>query len=205
MQWRSGPLVGAAAALAAGAALAAAQSPPAALQACTRISQDSERLACFDREVAALSGHAAAGAPVASTPGKAPAGGAAANPAAVAPAPTPAADAHTGGAGAGTAAAPLTPEQKLGLSGEGVRTLEARQGIKTEKVKGLTAHITSVSRNASGRLVLTLDNGQVWRQAESRSTFEAGPGDVATISPGVLGSFFLATNSHNWTRVERIP
>ena len=195
MQWRSGPLV-AAAALAAGAALAAAQSPPAALQACTRISQDSERLACFDREVAALSGHAATKAPV---------GGAAANPAAAAPATTAAADAHTGGAGAGTAAAPLTPEQKLGLSGEGVRTLEARQGIKTEKVKGLTAHITSVSRNASGRLVLTLDNGQVWRQAESRSTFEAGPGDVATISPGALGSFFLATNSHNWTRVERIP
>lgn len=195
MQWRSGPLV-AAAALAAGAALAAAQSPPAALQACTRISQDSERLACFDREVAALSGHAAA---------KAPAGGAAANPAAAAAATTAAADAHTGGAGAGTAAAPLTPEQKLGLSGEGVRTLEAKQGIKTAKVKGLTAHITSVSRNASGRLVLTLDNGQVWRQAESRSTFEAGPGDVATISPGALGSFFLATNSHNWTRVERIP
>jgi hypothetical protein len=194
MQWRSGPLV-AAAALAAGAALAAAQSPPAALQACTRISQDSERLACFDREVAALSGHAATKAPV---------GSAAANPAAAAAATTPA-DAHTGGAGAGTAAAPLTPEQKLGLSGEGVRTLEARQGIKTEKVKGLTAHITSVSRNASGRLVLTLDNGQVWRQAESRSTFEAGPGDVATISPGALGSFFLATNSHNWTRVERIP
>jgi hypothetical protein len=32
-----------------------------------------------------------------------------------------------------------------------------------------------------------------------------GPGDVATISSGVLGSFWLATSKHNWTRVERIP
>jgi hypothetical protein len=179
----------AAAAMATGATLALAQPLPPALQACARLTQDSERLACFDREVAA---------------GRAPVGGAAVKSAAAAPA-TPPADAHTGATGAGTAAAPLTPEQKLGLSGEGVRKLEAKQGTKPAEVRRLTAHITSVSRNASGRMVLTLDNGQVWRQAESRSTFEAAPGDVAIISPGALGSFFLATGSHNWTRVERIP
>jgi hypothetical protein len=199
-----------ASALAAVAALFAsagltAQPLPAPLQSCAAITQDSERLACFDRETAAAR-RAASAAPAPATAGA----GASAQPAqnsagaAVATAKPAAAAADAAPAPTG-AAPPLSPEQKLGLSPEGLRKLEAKQGVKPPEVKGLTAHISSVSRGASGRMVFALDNGQTWRQAETRSSFEAAPGDIATISSGALGSFFLATGKHNWIRVERIP
>ena len=180
---------------------ARSQSLPQTLAVCTHIALDSDRLACFDREVGALSRGASAKAPAAGISQAPPAqstaavgGGPATRPVATPPSSLP------------PAPPSLTPEQRLGLSPEGVRKLEAKQGLKvTPEVKNLTAHIASVSHSASGRMVITLDNGQVWRQSESRSTFEAQPGDVATISPGALGSFWLATGKHSWTRVERIP
>src|ERR1700746_1185929 len=109
---------------------------------------------------------------------------------------------------AGRAVAPLTPEDELGLSAEGIRKLEVERGIKSAEVKPareLTAHIADVSRNAAGRAVLTLDNGQVWRQSETRASFEARAGDAVKITPGAMGSFWLSTNTQNWTRVERLP
>ena len=137
-----------------------------------------------------LSASAARGAAAPQTAGLAATAGAAGNPA---PAST------------GAAAAPLSPEQRLVLPPEGIRKLESKQGIESPQVKGLTAHIASVSRNGAGRQLFTLDNGQVWRQAESKASFEAGPGDAVTISSGALGSFWLATGKHNRTRVERLP
>lgn len=127
--------------------------------------------------------------------------------------------AASAGAGTASAAAPaagaatLTPEEKFGLSGEGVRKLEGGEGAKAAKdtslkdtsLKELDAHIAGVSRNAAGRTVLTLDNGQVWRQSETRSRFEAHAGDAVKITPGALGSYWLSTNTNNWTRVERLP
>jgi hypothetical protein len=211
----------------------AAQPLPAALQACARITRDSERLACFDREIAALSGVAAQGAEAAPTaPVKAAsAAGVAASVASASAGVSASAGAPAGAtvpvssstpasvsAPAGTSAPPgtstpagsaavatLSPEQKLGLSLEGIRKLEAKEGIKSTELKSLTTHIVNVSHNAAGRLVFRLDNGQVWRQAETRSSFEAESGEVATISAGALGSFWLSTSKHNWTRVERIP
>jgi len=241
-----------AAAGSAAAAAVMAQPVPAALQACVHMTQDSERLACFDREMAAASQKAGTPAAAASKPAQAPAGNGAASPArapasastaltgagavgatagaaaasaataatsptarstppaASAPSALPAASAPvaTSATGTTTAAVPLTPEDKLGLSTEGIHKLEVERGIKSAAAKPsqeLTAHVASVSRNAAGRAVLTLDNGQVWRQSETRSSFEARAGDAVKITPGVMGSFWLSTNTHNWTRVERLP
>ncbi len=119
------------------AATAGAGQPlPQALQACTRLTQDSDRLACFDREVGALSGAAAT--------------------------------------------EPAKPAEEL------------------------TAHLRTVTRNAAGREVFTLDNGQVWQQAETRARFEAHAGEAVKITRGALGSFWLSVDAHNQTRVERI-
>ena len=178
--------------------LAAAQPLPATLEACTRIGQDFERLACFDRELATLSHGARKGGPAAPSV-----------------ATVPSQPTATGGSAASsdavripTAPAPLTREQKFGLSPEGVRKLEAKQGIKhaeAPEVAGVTAHVARIAHSASGRIVFTLDNGQVWRQAELRSSFETAPGEAVTISKGALGAFRLVTSRHKWTSVERIP
>jgi hypothetical protein len=96
----------------------------------------------------------------------------------------------------------------MGLSAEGIRKVEVEKGISPAGAKPppeLTAHLASVSRNSAGRAVFTLDNGQVWRQSETRASFEARTGDAVKISRGGMGSFWLSTDTHNWTRVERVP
>ena len=102
----------------------------------------------------------------------------------------------------------MTSEQKLGLSAEGIRKLAAKKGINSAEARAplaLTAHLASVTRNSAGREVFTLDNGQVWRQSETRARFEAHAGEAVKITPGAIGSFWLSTDTHNQTRVERVP
>ena len=177
---------------------------PAEFRSCGQISEDSARLACFDKALAGLSSApAAAAAPVAAAPVAAAPVAAAAAPAGAGAAAAPLAGAAAVGAAAASAPAGLTPEQKLGLSPEGVRKLEEQHGINSPQVKGLSAHVTGISRNGSGRGVYTLDNGQVWQQSETRN-FEISPGDEVSISSAAFGSFWLATDKHNWTRVQRV-
>jgi hypothetical protein len=131
--------------------------------ACMKVAGDAQRLACFDREAAALSD-------------------------ARMPAPAP----------------KLTPEQKIGLPRAKVDALEAPPDAPPEaQIKNFTATLKSVG--GGGRQVFELDNGQVWRQSESKA-FEAHAGDVVRISKGALGSFFmeLQANKHLSTRVSRV-
>jgi hypothetical protein len=170
---------------------AGAQAVPSSLHDCVSITSDKQRLACFDREMAKLdSTETKHGAP-ASGDGKTNTQASTGNP-------------TSGVKATAPSAASLTPERTFGLSGDQILQLEARQGgTPTAKLKSLTAQIASVSHNAEGRWVLTLDNGQVWRQTETRS-FEASPGAAVRISSGAMGSFWIETSKHNWTRVERV-
>lgn len=177
-----------------------AQTLPSAFKACMQITADAQRLACFDRESATLAASAAAVAHAAAGTPAATAGGTAA---AVVPGTAVGGAAVGGAAAAGSAiAVPLTPEQKLGLSPERVRQIEGKQGVP--QVESAKARVTQVSTNASGRGVYMLDNGQTWRQTENKSSFTLQTGDVATITTGVFGSFWLSTGTRNQTRVERV-
>ena len=190
---------------------------PDALKSCARIVEDAARLACFDREVTALSGvsqapQATSAAPVAPVAEAAPvttaaASTAAAPPGAVAPAATEGGAATASprrGPDASSQPGALSPEQSFGLSLAEIRKLQTPQGEAAATLKKLTAHVATVYHNAAGRQVFTLDNGQVWRQAETKPDFTAGPGTAVTISTGALGSYWVETGPHNWTRVERV-
>ncbi len=134
-----------------------------AILSCTKVPEDAQRLACFDREAAAL----------ASTP--------------VAP-------------------PKLTPEQKIGLPREKVDALEAPpDAVPEPQIKNFTSTIKSVSAAPGNRRIFELDNGQIWRQSETKS-FAAHPGDQVRISKAALGSFFmeLRSNKHVATRVSRV-
>jgi hypothetical protein len=161
-----------------------AESIPEPLLACTRIPRDEDRLACLDRQIARITGHAPARAspPSRAARSEAPS----TRPPAAASAPA------------------LTPEQRFGLSTDQLRRLEARKGISPAHIDEITARIARLSRDASNDWIFMLDNGQVWRQAESKSSFEIAPGNAVTIRRGALGSFRLETDKHNWTRVERV-
>jgi hypothetical protein len=156
-----------------------------ALEACTKLSEDSARLACFDREVAALMAREHARAPAAAA---APAAVAPA-PAAVAPAPAPAKQ--------------LTEEEKMGLTPGRIQQLE-RPPSAPPPPETMTVDIQSIAVDANGYQVFTLVNGQIWRQVERDTTFRVKAGYSIVISRGVMGSYFLSYGKHRNTRVSRV-
>lgn len=160
------------------------------VHACASIPSNAERLACYDREDARLSGTASKPAPQATPASTAPA---AAHAVIVAPA-------------APAAPAPLPPDQTFGLNREQLLTAEAHQqgAAPPPKLKNLSAQVSSASQNSAGHWVMTLDNGQVWRQTQDQRDFSVSSGETVKISTGAMGSFWLQTNRHNWAKVERV-
>jgi hypothetical protein len=186
---------------------AGAQAVPGSLHDCMSITSDKQRLACFDREMAKLDSTETKHGVPASGDGKTNAQASTGNPTSddgKTNTRTSTGNPTSGAKATAPSAASLTPERTFGLSGDQILQLEARQGgTPPAKLKSLTAQIAIVSHNAEGRWVFTLDNGQVWRQTETRS-FEASPGAAVRISSGAMGSFWIETSKHNWTRVERV-
>jgi hypothetical protein len=157
----------------------------AALEACTRLTEDSARLACFDREVPAMIARehptprgsaASAGAPASAS----------AAPGGVAP-----------------AGQPLTDEQKMGLTPGRIQQLE-RPADAPPPPATMTIAIQSLSSDGNGHQVFVLENGQVWRQVEMDTQFRVKEGDSVTISRGVSGSYFMSFGKHRNTRVSRV-
>jgi hypothetical protein len=150
-----------------------------ALLACRKIAASAERLACFDRESAALT------------------------PAAVAPA------AHAGARRAApptpvAAAAGLSPQQTFGMAPMQVLAREQAARKAPQALDRLSAHIAALGRAADGREIFTLDNHQVWSQLEPDAELGARAGDAVTISRGWLGSYWLSLESRHGCKVTRI-
>jgi hypothetical protein len=95
-----------------------------------------------------------------------------------------------------------TPEQRFGFSGAQARALEP----KPSQAPPSTVHaiIVNVSEGANRRLVFVLDNSQTWQQIELDPDFSVRNGQSVTVSNGVLGSYWLSSDSHRATRVKRI-
>ena len=81
---------------------------------------------------------------------------------------------------------------------------EQKQVIE-EAPDSITATITEATKGAFGKYTFTLDNGQVWRQAESsRSAIWRG-GEQIVVERGALGSFLMRkTTGGRSLRVKRL-
>lgn len=179
-----------------------AAEPLAPLLACRSIVDSAARLACFDRESAALSSlppTATFAAPAGGGPLPAASSSAgAAAPATVAAAPVAPA------ASVAPAAPPLDPQQSFGLSGSAIAAQEEAAGARPAKAAKIEARIVGLSLTGNGRTVFTFDNSQMWRQIESDGDMLARLGDSATISRGLLGSYWLQLKSGRGCKVTRI-
>jgi hypothetical protein len=167
------------AALVLGHAWAAAQAAPTGFESCGPVSDDKERLACFDHELALQKGRKQT---VASATAPASAGA----PVVARSTPPP---------------AELTPEQAMGLTP--AKILQIQGGTSATKLNKLSVKVEGVSTNSTGREVFRLENGQVWSQVEPDSNFQVQPGDTVVLTRGALDSFFMSANSHMNTRVRR--
>jgi hypothetical protein len=174
-----------------------AAEPLAGLLACRSISDSAARLTCFDRETAALA--SAPPAALAAAP-NVPAAAAAAPGVSQTAAP-PAAQA----AAAPTPAAPvLDAQQSFGLSGSAIAEKEEAKGARPAKLAKLESRVVGLSLTGNGRTVFTLENSQMWRQLESDGDMLTKLGDVATVSRGLLGSYWLQLKNGRGCKVTRI-
>ena len=101
----------------------------------------------------------------------------------------------------------LSSEAKLSqedLFGKG--EAEIRQSVQeatdTKAIDRIEATVIEVRKSASGRVVITLDNGQVWKQSES-SRARVSVDDKVTIRRRSFGSYTLYSKKTS-IRVKRI-
>ncbi len=142
-----------------------AAEPLAGVLACRAIADSAARLACFDRETAAL----------ASVP-----------------------------ASSSVAAPVRGAQQSFGVSGSAIAASKEAVGARPTELAKLEGQIVALALTGNGRTLFTLDNKQVWRQLESDGDVLAKLGDSATISHGVLGSYWLQLNSGRDCKVTRV-
>jgi hypothetical protein len=92
----------------------------------------------------------------------------------------------------------------------GFSEAEKRARDTADGPDGLPPHIQAVVLNVSKQgygqeaLRVTLDNGQIWAQAESVTHARIRKGDTITIRKASLGSFLLVTASDATMRVRRL-
>ena len=169
------------------------------LLGCRDIADSEQRLACFDREAAAL----VPAPPVSVPPAAAPAAAATLPPpdAAMSPSPAPAAPHPVPPANPASAAAEA--RQQFGLSERAVEERQVAAGAQPTRVSKIDAHIVRTARTSEGHLVFTLDNDQAWRQVEAEDML-VQPGEAVTISRAMLGSFWLKMSSARGCKVTRV-
>lgn len=156
------------------ACLSAESSRAADVRDCVGIPDDAERLACYDAALGRVAGQAA-----------------------VAPAATDRAATATG------TAVVVDPVAEFGLTDAQKRAQDperARQALPDS----ITGTVSSASRQPTGELVVTLESGQVWTQAEVLTKARVAPGDVVTIRKAALGSYVMVTANRVAMRVRRV-
>ena len=142
------------------------------LRVCRDLPDDDARLICYDAAVDRSRQSAyARPAPAPAKP----------------PAPAPAKPAET--AATTTAAASLSQEDLFGKSGDAVeRRVEEATG--SERIDSLGATVAKLQQYSYNKVLITLDNGQVWKQIDS-SNLRLRVGDGVEIERASLGSFML--------------
>jgi hypothetical protein len=101
---------------------------------------------------------------------------------------------------------PKVEADQFGLTADIAHKREpaAEKGRPKPPQESLSATITAVRESANGELIFTLDNQQVWTQAQVDSRFRFAVGDPVHIEHGVMGSLWLAADKGRKTRVKRI-
>ena len=71
-------------------------------------------------------------------------------------------------------------------------------------IDSLTGRVVGLSLGENGRVVVTLDNGQVWRQLMAGEDLNLKLGDTVRLSRGIVGSYFMKVPSGRTCKVNRL-
>jgi hypothetical protein len=154
---------------------------PKSISACAAIDDDAKRLACYDAAVSTVDAQVAKATEARKI-------------AAVARAKAEAEKAESDRLVA------LAAADKAKVDNFGVATVakEDRPASVTTKseLESLEAAVTSVFYTADKKLILALDNGQIWRQTDSSSSPLVRAGDKVEVKKGILGGFRMKLLRH---------
>jgi len=94
-------------------------------------------------------------------------------------------------------------KQAFGLT---LPTLEIfNRGEKPEEANRITAKVARARQDASGKWMITLDDGAVWLQTDDYMlNHDPRPGSTVVISKGVLGSFFIKVDGQEAIKARRV-
>lgn len=152
------------------------------LMACRLIADSGSRLACFDRETAALARTAGPATPATSATPPAP--------------PKSTANGVLGGTGDAT--------KDFGLSSQAIIDQHVAAGERPREVTQIEALLARITLAADGRVIFTLNNGQQWRELSAQGDLLAQVGQSVTISRELFGSYFLRAASGRGCKVARL-
>ena len=93
-------------------------------------------------------------------------------------------------------------EASFGSSG--TRGKAPERTIEREELTSVSAHVTALSRDVAGALLINLDNGQQWLQTSGTSSPLLEVGHEVTITRAALNSFRLSTPSGRVLKVKRV-
>ena len=163
---------------------------------CQRLESPADRLECYERQVNAASAQEPAAAPASPAPQAA----APTAPDARSAAPPPAA------AAAAAAPAGATPSNTspAATSGQAKQSSSGGDGKPTNP-QDIVGKVTALSKTVPNAWLITLDNGQVWRQTYPE-VYPLKPGQRVTLRPSGWGVTFRLTGDgmHGYIQVERV-
>jgi hypothetical protein len=199
------------------AACRAATPPPVPenLLACGKLQDPGERVRCYDTQIAAMKAAAAAAptaaasAPATSNSAPVIATSAPAVTTSVLAVPTsvPGAAVSRAPRSAPTSASAAPSQSSEAQFGQELLPPTARPAVAQKEI-ALQSSIKALTEVAAKTYVISLSNGQVWRQEEpSQIALFFRVGNDVRIERGALGSYHMSTaamGSKNWVRVTRI-
>lgn len=100
-------------------------------------------------------------------------------------------------------ALPKIRSDQFGMTSDIARQRSPASVSRSEN-ESLSAKIAALFESPRGEYVFTLDNGQIWIQAEARYSVRYAVGEAVQIEHGVMGSLWLSADHRRKTRVKRI-
>ncbi len=162
---------------------------PVELLDCRPLTSAVERLDCYDQAVDAHT----------PSPSQAAKPQTAENPAPVAPA---AAVAATAASEPVRSSGPELSQENLFGKGEAELRQSVQEATNTKEIDQIEATVVEIRKSASGKAIITLDNGQVWIQSDSTRA-RVSVNDKVTIRRRSFGSYSLYSTKTS-IRVKRI-
>jgi hypothetical protein len=101
---------------------------------------------------------------------------------------------------------PALPKVKADQFGMTAEIAHKRDPVAAEQKKNetLPSTIIALGQTLNGRLIFTLDNQQVWVQAEAQPSLRFQVGEAVHIEHGAFTSLWLAADKNRKTRVTRV-